>query len=138
VRRNRRYIHGSQLHKSAAYFLIANLPAHGQEKRNRAQWRFHFNELVPMVSDHGWGRMADWRRVNDGEEQEAAHYAVKALAHYATKQAVRSFKTAGAQRIRPLRASRNWAEGKGLRHFQKGDSTDEGPWLDVRTIHDAA
>lgn len=107
------------------------LPEHGQTKRNREQYRFHFNELVPLAQDLGWGPVCDARAAIG--RPDLASYAVKQLAGYATKEAYRKFKAAGAKRIRPLRRSKTWSD-KRLREWQRGDQADPGPWLDVSQL----
>lgn len=107
------------------------LPDQGQDKRSRDQYRFHFRELVPMAQDLGWGKVCDGRAAVVRED--LARYAVKQLAGYATKEAYRKFKEAGAQRIRPLRSSRSWSD-KRLRQWQRGEKADPGPWVDVTNV----
>jgi hypothetical protein len=104
------------------------LPDHGQEKRTRDQYRFHFGELVPMARDLGWGKVCDARAAVGRED--LAQYAVKQLAGYATKEAYAKFKAAGAKRVRPLRRSASWSDRR-LREWQQGDDADPGPWRDV-------
>lgn len=108
--------------------VLELLPEHGQERRSSAQWRFHFRELVPMARELGWGEVCDARAAL--ASNELAKYALKNLAGYATKEAYAQFKAAGAQRVRPLRASRRWASER-LRAFQRGEEASDGPWEDV-------
>lgn len=109
------------------------LPAGRQTKRDRVAWRLHFHELVPMVRELGWGPVCDWRQV-DGQVLDVASYAAKSLAGYATKEAHARFKAAGARRVRPLRASRDWTQGKTFADFQRGADADPGPWRDVTQV----
>jgi hypothetical protein len=109
------------------------LPAWKQERRTRDQWQLHFKQLVPMVRELGWGQMVDWRRI-DGPLSEVSGYAVKSLAGYATKQAHAAFKAAGAKRIRPIRASRDWTPGATFETFKTGARADPGPWQDVTSV----
>lgn len=104
------------------------LRPHGVRKRDRAQYRWHFKQLVPMARELGWGPVCDAEWVE--ASTEAAAYATKSLASYATKQAYKRFKEVGAQRVRPIGHSRDWA-GR-LRDLQQGSlAVDEGPWVDV-------
>jgi hypothetical protein len=113
--------------------LLRLLPEHGQEKRDRAQYRWHFDELVPLAVELGWGPMVDAREVTTSAG--AASYATKGLAGYATKEAHARFKAAGAKRVRPVRFSTGWTR-EGLRAFQRGAlvADDPGPWLDISQI----
>lgn len=112
--------------------LQPRLRVQGKRKRDRAQYRFHFRRLVPMVRDLGWGPVCDWEAI--GDEDAASSYVVKTLARYATKQAYRRFKDAGARRIRPIRSSGGWVPGKTMRDFQHGEGCDAGPWCDVTQL----
>jgi hypothetical protein len=109
------------------------LPRRGEQKRDRSAWRLHFRELVPLVRELGWGPVCDWRQV-DGQVLDVAGYAAKSLAGYATKEAHARFKAAGARRVRPLRASRDWVQGMTLADFQQGAGADPGPWQDVTQV----
>jgi hypothetical protein len=105
---------------------------HGEKKRNREQYAWHFKELVPLVKQLGWGRMVDAEQVTSAEG--ASFYAAKSLAGYATKEAHQKFKAAGAKRVRPLRMSAGWIPER-LRDVQRGNlATDEGPWVDVSAV----
>jgi hypothetical protein len=119
--------------------IVAHVPieicermwTHGDERRTRDQYRWHFNELVPMARELGWGPVCDARAA--AASNELAAYTLKSLANYATKEAYVKFKEAGAERIRPINSSRDWAPAI-LREFQRGEkATDPGPWLDVTT-----
>jgi len=118
--------------------IIAHVPReicdrmweHGDQRRTREQWRWHFNELVPMARELGWGPVCDARAA--AVSNELARYAIKSLANYATKEAWAQLKGAGVKRIRPVRASRTWAPAN-LREFQRGDqASDVGPWVDIK------
>jgi hypothetical protein len=111
--------------------VLERMPEHGQAKRDRAQYRWHFNELVPLARSLGWGPMVDARAAV--ASNDLAMYALKNLAGYATKEAYTKFKAAGARRVRPLRTSRSWASEK-LREAQRGEKATDGPWEDV-TAH---
>jgi hypothetical protein len=112
--------------------VAERLPAARQERRTAAQWRMHFKELVPMVADLGWGKICDWRQVSD--LVGASEYAVKSLAGYATKGAAVKFKEAGARRVRPIRATRDWTAGRTFETFKQGEKADAGPWQDVTSV----
>ena len=98
--------------------LVPLMRPHGQKKRARAQWRWHFNDLVPAVRELGWGPVCDAELVADSTA--AARYATAALSRYATRQAHQAFKRAGARRVRPLRTSQAWAKGLGLMALRTG------------------
>jgi hypothetical protein len=111
--------------------ILERMPEHGQAKRTRDQYRWHFNELVPMARELGWGTVCDARAAM--ASNDLAGYALKNLAGYATKEAYAQFKAAGAKRVRPIRASREWAS-ESLRDFQRGDRATDGPWEDVSNL----
>lgn len=107
------------------------LRGHGEVRRSRDAYRFWSGELRELAVALGWGPVCDAEAVETFTG--AATYVVKQLAGYATKEAYRRFKEAGAQRVRPLRASQDWAPR--LREFQRGEqATDPGPWVDVTSI----
>jgi len=108
--------------------LVPVLRPWTSEKRDRSQYRWHFNELVPMVRDLGWGKVCD-AAAADGFN-DLGRYAAKSLAGYATKEAHRKFKAAGAKRVRPIRYSHTWVPEK-LRELQRGDKADPGPFVDI-------
>jgi hypothetical protein len=104
----------------------------GTKRRDRAQYRWHFHELVPLARDLGWGPMVDAYLLDS--PLDAADYATKRLSTYATKQAYRAFKDAGAGRVRPLRASHGWVPER-LRDLQRGaQAVDPGPWDDLNPL----
>lgn len=111
---------------------VAMLPTRDRElakQRTRTEWRHHFHELVPMVRDLGWGPMVSWSRVDN--PLASSKYAAKAMAGYATKPVRSVLAQRAKERVRPLRASRNWTTGRGLRDHQGGADADPGPWRDV-------
>jgi hypothetical protein len=112
--------------------LVPKLRPFGAEKRNREQYGWWVKELRPMAVDLGWGAVAD--AVAVATMTETSHYVTKSLAGYATKEAHRKFKAAGARRVRPVRFSKGW-HGRHLRDYQRGDkATDNGPWEDISTM----
>jgi hypothetical protein len=115
--------------------LADRLPTRAQaqaKRRDRFQWQLHFRELVPLVRELGWGKVADWCQVANVES--VAGYATEALSSYTTKQAHAQLKQLGARRIRPVRHSKSWVPGKGLTDFRQGERADPGPWIDVRSV----
>jgi hypothetical protein len=104
---------------------------HGVSKRDRAQYRFHFGELVPMARELGWGPVCDAEQVSG--TLEAAEYSVKSLGRYATKQAYTQLKQAGVKRVRPIRHSHSWPASFGA-YLQGKEATDPGPWVDVTQL----
>ena len=108
--------------------LVPRLRPFQQRRRDREQYRFWSGELRELAVDLGWGPVCDATAA--GSFLELGSYAVKSLSAYATKQAHRRFKEAGATRVRPIRASRGWA-GVRLRDLQRGNLASEGPWEDV-------
>jgi hypothetical protein len=109
--------------------LVPLLRPWRSDKRDRAQYRWHFNELVPVVQELGWGQMVDAAAAETFTE--LGQYAVKSLGRYATKEAHAAFKRVGAHRVRPVRFSGGFTTER-LRRFQQGERADPGPFIDVR------
>lgn len=106
---------------------------HGHAKRDRRAYAWHFGELVPALERLGWGPVADVVDVTSIDR--ATGYAAKALASYATKSNVAMLKRAAAVRVRPVRASRGWAEGLTMADFAEPVSDDDpGPWRPARSL----
>jgi len=100
-------------------------------KRNRDQYRWHFNEMVPFAQELGWGQMVDAEAIE--HVGRTAHYATKSLASYVTKEASARFKQKGATRVRPFRKSPGW-HPKTLSELRRPDKPEPGRWEVVQAM----
>lgn len=82
-----------------------------RDRRSRSSYRRRMHELRPMAQSLGWGQMVDAVTIDVAQAAEMGQYGAKALTAYATKETAARFKEAGAQRVRPVRLSRDWYPG---------------------------
>jgi hypothetical protein len=121
--------------------VAARMPLGRQLKRTRAQWRWHFLELVPLVQELGWGKVCDARRLDLAEDPRTlASYVAKDLSSYLTKEAAKAFKERrDVQRIRPIRPTPGWYSGGLTQAYLDAHTSahtpDPGPWVIFRS-HD--
>jgi len=112
--------------------VAAMMRAAGQRKRTPAQYGFHFDFLVPLAERLGWGPVCDAQAMREGADQAAA-YAVKSLAGYATKGSslIDGF---SYERLRPFRTSQDWPVSFTEVKAMRPDDADPGPWSVVKVV----
>lgn len=117
-----------------------------RDRKARSSYRRRMHELRPLAESLGWGQMVDAITPDLGEARAMGQYGAKALSGYATKEAARKFKEAGAERVRPIRLSRDWYPGgltaatEEVRSWIKPELAegsgvaDPGPWRRIRSV----